>query len=111
MSQNKTSWENSPAKVRNEYGEDYFKAYQQYIHDSHLADASDDISPVVDVLEDAVCCRHPMIAYTPQLFHYLRTWFLLSLPYNVQEYLLLLGPRKVTDSFKPKFMEVCTKKD
>jgi hypothetical protein len=54
-------WQGCSDPVKDDYGEAYFQDFKSRLRNLIRNNTSVDISPVIDVLEDAICCKYPNI--------------------------------------------------
>ena len=78
-------WQGCSDSVKDDYGEAYFQDFKSRLRNLIRINASVDISPVIDVLEDAICCKYPNCRYVPEIYYSVTSDILSMFPYNIQD--------------------------
>jgi hypothetical protein len=78
-------WQGCSDSVKDDYGEAYFQDFKSRLRNLIRNNASVDISPVIDVLEDAICCKYPNCRYVPEMYYSVTSDILSMFPYNIQD--------------------------
>ncbi|CAC5394229.1 E1.1.1.30 [Mytilus coruscus] len=85
IAQNQELWEKCPDEIKNAYGEPYFNDFLVKVKENIDLIANKDITPVIDAMEDAICCQYPDTRYVPGFRTSCESFVYSMLPVSIQD--------------------------